>query len=55
MNTIDMMTYNRVSQINTMMNRFIREASIVKTQMTSSLMQKFPQTAGIGNFVDLFA
>ena len=56
MSTINAMTYSRVSQINAMMNRFIREAAVVKSQMNTSLIQQpIMSQMGIGNNVNIMA
>lgn len=55
MSSISSLTYSKVSQINSMMNRFIREATVVKSQMSSSLVPSAWHQFGIGNNVDTFA
>ncbi|MBQ3922242.1 MAG: hypothetical protein II707_03015 [Spirochaetales bacterium] len=55
MSSISSLTYSKVSQINSMMNRFIREATVVKSQMSSSLVPSAWRQFGIGNNVDTFA
>ncbi|MBP7554302.1 MAG: hypothetical protein KA885_12830 [Spirochaetes bacterium] len=60
MNAVTISTYNRVAQMNSLMNRFIREASVVKSQMNSSLVTNMPSlssaiSTGIGKNIDTYA
>ena len=60
MNAVTMSTYNRVAQMNSMMNRFIREASVVKSQMNLSLITNVSNSnidvsTGIGQNIDTYA
>jgi hypothetical protein len=55
MSSINSLTYSKVSQINSMMNRFIREATVVKSQMASSFLPSAWHQFGIGQNVDTFA
>lgn len=60
MNAVTISTYNRVAQMNSLMNRFIREASVVKSQMNSSLITNMSGlnsgiSTGIGENIDTYA
>jgi len=60
MNAVTISTYNRVAQMNSLMNRFIREASVVKSQMNSSLITNMSSpnsgiSTGIGENIDTYA
>lgn len=61
MNSITMSTYNQIAQMNLQLNKFISQAIVAKSNVTSQLSAVINQTVistdniGIGNKVDIYA
>ncbi len=61
MNSITMSTYNQIAQMNLQLNKFISQAIVAKSNVTSQLSAVINQAVvnnndtGIGNKVDLYA
>ncbi len=60
MNSITMTTFNQISQMNLQLNKFISQAIVAKSNVTSQLSAVINQTVvnnnniGIGNKVDMY-
>ncbi len=61
MNSITMSTYNQIAQMNLQLNKFISQAIVAKSNVTSQLSAVINQAVvnnndtGIGNKVDMYA
>lgn len=61
MNSITMSTYNQIAQMHLQLNKFISQAIVAKSNVTSQLSAVINQTVistgdvGIGNKVDMYA
>lgn len=61
MNSITLSTYNQIAQMNLQLNKFISQAIVAKSNVTSQLSAVINQTVisnnniGIGNKIDTYA
>ncbi len=54
-NNINISSYYKMAQISQSLNRFIRQAMVTKTQISSSLNNTIPSIPGIGKNIDTYA
>lgn len=59
MNSLTISTYNQIAQMNLQLNKFISQAIVAKSNVTSQLSAVINQTvfssSGIGNKLDMYA
>lgn len=51
----NMATYYKIARMTQNLNRFIREATVTKSQINNSYMISLSKLSGIGNKIDLYA
>lgn len=51
----NMAAYLKIARMTQNLNRFIREASITKSQINNSYISSISKSTGIGEYIDIYA